>query len=54
MPVDSVPQPCPHCVRPIVLTTRGSGRRWVHVGTWRQHCGEPTWMTHEATAVAVG
>lgn len=38
MTIDSLPQPCPRCLRPTVLVTNRKGREWVHVGTWRTQC----------------
>ncbi|TKG72188.1 MULTISPECIES: hypothetical protein [Prauserella] len=49
MPIDSHPQPCPHCRRPTVLMSYHWGRQWVHVGTWRPRCGAPTWARRAAT-----
>ncbi|MCP2330364.1 hypothetical protein G443_000634 [Actinoalloteichus cyanogriseus DSM 43889] len=52
MHVDSTTQPCPRCVGPTVLVTDRSGRRWLHVGTWQPHCGQPSWVRaseHSAT-----
>jgi hypothetical protein len=39
MAIDSTPQPCPVCLRPTVLMSHWWGRRWTHVGTWREECG---------------
>ncbi|WP_158842538.1 hypothetical protein [Saccharothrix deserti] len=38
MTIDSLPQPCPRCLRDTVLVTNRVGRQWLHVGTWRLRC----------------
>lgn len=38
MPIDSTPQTCHRCLRSVVLVSLASGRRWLHVGTWRPEC----------------
>lgn len=43
MKIDSPPQPCEHCQRPVVLGGFSWGRQWVHLGTWRPQCGPPSW-----------
>jgi hypothetical protein len=45
MNVDSPPQPCPRCQRPVLLAGFSWGRQWVHLGTWRPQCGPPAWVT---------
>jgi hypothetical protein len=44
MNVDSTPQPCPRCHRPVLLAGYSWGRQWVHLGTWRPQCGPPSWV----------
>lgn len=38
MTIDSTPQTCHRCLRSVVLASLASGRRWLHVGTWRPEC----------------
>lgn len=42
--VDSPPQPCHRCHRPVVLAGLNGGRQWVHLGTLRAQCGPPNWV----------
>lgn len=43
MKLDSTPQPCPSCQRPVSLASYSWGRQWVHLGTWRPQCDPPVW-----------
>lgn len=44
MKLDSTPQPCPSCQRPVLLASFSWGRQWVHLGTWRPQCDPPAWI----------
>lgn len=43
MKLDSTPQPCQSCQRPVLLASYSWGRQWVHLGTWRPQCDPPAW-----------